>query len=68
MAEPKGNRGKNPIPQAPGRKEPVGDLVPPNPLPARKALLQVSLLVGIPLALLFLARFLLRQFFPSLGY
>jgi hypothetical protein len=46
----------------------VGDLIPANPLSAREALFQVVLLLGIPLILLLLARVLLRQFFPSLGY
>lgn len=46
----------------------MSDLVPANPLSGREALFQVVLLLGIPLALLLLARVFLRQFFPSLGY
>jgi hypothetical protein len=68
LAEARGNRGKGGAQQGAGRKEPAGDLVPANPLSAREAILQVVLLLGIPLVLLILARFALRQFFPSLGY
>ena len=68
MAEAKGNRGKGGTPGGTARKEPGAELVPANPLSAREALLQVVLLIGIPLVLLILARFALRQFFPSLGY
>ena len=46
----------------------VADLIPQNPLSARTALIQVSLLVGVPLALLLLARYILHRFFPTLGY
>ena len=67
MAEAKSNR-KNPQGRTGDRREPVAELVPANPLPARKALIQVVLLLGIPLALLFLIRYALQQFFPSLGY
>jgi hypothetical protein len=68
LADPRTQRGKGGSQQPPARKEPVGDLVPANPLSGREALLQVVLLLGIPLALLLVARLLLRQFFPSLGY
>jgi hypothetical protein len=64
------NRGaRRPLGSRPAeRKEPAADLVPANPLPARTALLQVALLAGIPLVLLLLARFVLHQYFPGLGY
>ncbi|MCI0567993.1 MAG: hypothetical protein L0170_07300 [Acidobacteria bacterium] len=68
MADSRAQRGKGGSHQPPARKETVGDLVPSNPLSNRKALLQVVLLLGIPLVLLLLARLLLKQFFPSLGY
>ena len=68
MADSKGQRGKAGSQQSPVKKETVGDLIPANPLSGREALFQVVLLLGIPLILLLLARFLLRQFFPSLGY
>lgn len=68
MADSKGQRGKGGNPQPPAKREPVGDLIPANPLSGREALFQVVLLLGIPLILLLLARVLLRQFFPSLGY
>lgn len=68
MADSKGQRGKPASQQSPAKKETVGDLIPANPLSGREALLQVVLLLGIPLILLLLARILLRQFFPSLGY
>ena len=68
MAEPKGTRSK------PGSSRPseprnvATDLVPANPMSARTAFFQIALLIGIPLVLLLLARFVLQQFFPSLGY
>jgi hypothetical protein len=68
MPEAKGNKGKGGSPQGIPRKEPVAELIPAHPLTAREAILQVVLLLGIPLVLLILARFALRQFFPSLGY
>ena len=68
MADSRTQRGKSGSQQPPARKEPVSDLVPANPLSAREALFQVALLLGIPLVLLLVARILLRQFFPSLGY
>ncbi|HEV8376506.1 MAG TPA: hypothetical protein VGR38_09795 [Candidatus Polarisedimenticolia bacterium] len=67
MPEPKGNRSAKGASQG-GRKEPASELVPANPLSGRQALIQVALLIGIPLLLLLLAKVLLRQFFPSLGY
>ena len=68
MANPKPNRN----PTAASRPgEPRGDsggLIPTNPLPLRVALLQVGILVGVPILLLILARYVLTRFFPSLGY
>ena len=42
--------------------------MPSDPLPGSKALIQVLLLVGVPLALLLVARVILKRFFPELGY
>jgi len=68
MADLKKNRTKSGGQQAGARKEPAVELIPSHPLSGREALIQVVLLLGIPLILLILARFVLRQFFPSLGY
>ena len=68
MAEPKGARNKSGSSRPSEPKNVVSDLIPTNPITARKAFIQVALLIGIPLVLLLLARFVLRQFFPSLGY
>ena len=68
MAEPKGARNRQAGSRPPEPKNVVTDLIPANPLSLRSALIQVALLIGIPLALLLVARFILRQFFPSLGY
>jgi hypothetical protein len=43
-------------------------LEPPNPLPARTALLQMALLLGIPMVILLLMKVVLKTFFPQLGY
>jgi len=43
-------------------------LEPTNPLPARTAVLQMVLLLGIPMVLLVLMKAVLRTFFPQLGY
>lgn len=43
-------------------------LVPANPLPGWLAIVQVLILLGIPLTLLFVARLVLHHFFPDLGY
>jgi hypothetical protein len=43
-------------------------LEPANPLPARTALLQMVLLLGIPMVILLLMKVVLRTFFPQLGY
>ena len=68
MAEPKGARNRQASPRVPEPKNVATELIPANPLSAGQALLQIALLMGIPLALLLLARFLLRTFFPALGY
>ena len=43
-------------------------LVPKEPLSGWVALVQVLVMLGIPLALLILAKLVLRSFFPELGY
>ena len=43
-------------------------LEPPEPLPARTAILQMTLLLGIPMVILLLMKVVLRTFFPQLGY
>jgi hypothetical protein len=68
MAEPKGARNKSGSSRPSEPRSVVSDLIPANPISARTAFIQVALLIGIPLVLLLLARFVLRQFFPSLGY
>ena len=68
MAEPKGARNRQGGSRSSEPKNVVADLIPANPLSGRTALIQIALLIGIPLVLLFLAGFILRQFFPSLGY
>jgi len=42
--------------------------VPDDPLPGWKALLQALFLLGVPIALLWITRVVLRAFFPQLGY
>jgi len=58
--------GANP----PGQRPPAGrpNLIPTDPLPGWKASVQVLLLLGIPLTLLFVAKVVLKRFFPELGY
>jgi hypothetical protein len=68
MPEQKGSRSRSGNSRAPEPKSVTTDLIPANPLSAGRAFLQVALLFGIPLVLLILARFFLRQYFPSLGY
>jgi len=66
---PKMNRrqgGANPPGQQPQGGRP--SLIPADPLPGWKAAIQALLLVGIPLALLFAAKLVLKRFFPELGY
>ncbi len=57
-------------PRPPGQPQPASrpGLVPANPLPGWKALVQAIVLLGIPLTLLLLAKLVLRKFFPGLGY
>jgi hypothetical protein len=54
----------------PGQQAPAGrpSLVPAVSLPGWKAAVQAFLLLGIPLALLFAAKLVLKRFFPELGY
>ncbi len=56
--------------QAPGQAQPAAraTLVPSDPLPGWKALVQAAVLLGIPIGLLLIARLILRRFFPFLGY
>jgi hypothetical protein len=49
---------------APGRP----GLVPANPLPVSRALLQVLVLLGIPLLLLVAGKVLVRAWWPEFGY
>jgi len=53
-----------------GPVQPLGrpSLIPADPLPVWKALVQVGILLGVPIALLVIARFILRRYFPELGY
>jgi len=68
MAVPKGARNKSASSRPSEPKNVVSDLIPANPLSTRAAIFQIAILIGVPLALLLVARFVLRQFFPSLGY
>ena len=68
MAEPKGARNRQGGSRSNEPKNVAADLIPADPISGRTALVQIALLIGIPLGLLFLAGFVLRQFFPSLGY
>ena len=43
-------------------------LVPSDPLSGKVALMQTVLLLGIPLAMLLAFKFVLKRFFPELGY
>jgi hypothetical protein len=56
------NPGSRPTPS--GRPS----LIPEDPLPGWKAALQALVLLGLPLALLLIAKVILRTFFPQLGY
>ncbi len=53
-----------------GGSRPAGrsTLIPEKPLSGTTAILQVLLLLGLPIGLLFLAKLALRAFFPQLGY
>jgi hypothetical protein len=55
---------------APGGGQSAGrpSLTPANPLSVTRALLQVAILLGIPLLLLVVGKFLVRAWFPGLGY
>jgi hypothetical protein len=66
---PKNNRREGGF-QRPGQPQPASrpSLIPAEPLPGWKALVQAALLLGIPLVLLLVARVILRKFFPGLGY
>ncbi len=59
-------RGARPPGQSPGPGR--RSLVPAESLPAWKAAIQVLILLGIPITLLFAARIVLRVYFPHLGY
>jgi hypothetical protein len=54
----------------PGRPAPSGrpSLIPDNPLPVSRALIQALVLLGVPILLLLVGKILLRRFFPELGY
>ena len=54
----------------PGHHAPTGrpSLEPADPLPGWKAIVQALLLVGIPLALLLIAKVILKTYYPELGY
>ncbi len=51
--------------QASGGRPP---LEPVDPLPGWKATVQALLLVGIPMALLLIAKFVLHTYYPEFGY
>ncbi len=69
MAPP--NR-RRPGPQMPGQPPAATParplLIPADPLSGGKAIVQAIVLLGIPIALLLVAKLLLRKFFPALGY
>ena len=52
------------------RPAPTGrpSLVPDDPLPGWKALLQALFLLGVPISLLWLTKAILRVYLPELGY
>jgi len=68
MNQTKASRRKSGGVGSPEPRNVVSQLIPQNPLSTRAAVIQVSLLIGVPLALLLLARYLLHRFLPSLGY
>ena len=57
-------------PRLANRPTPLGrpSLVPDDPLPGWKALLQALFLLGMPISLLWIIRIILRAYFPGLGY
>ena len=61
---------KRPAGAKPPGSNPGGrpSLIPADPLPGWKALVQTALLLGIPIGLLLLAKVILRTYFPELGY
>ena len=65
------NMNRRPSGATPPGQQPQGgrpSLVPADPLPGWQAAIQVLFLLGIPLGLLFAAKFVLKRFFPELGY
>ena len=64
------SRGQQRGAQPPGQVQPVArpTLIPADPLPGWKAIVQAIILLGIPIALLLVAKVVLRKFFPQLGY
>ena len=52
------------------RPTPTGrpSLIPEDPLPGWQAIFQALFLLGVPILLLLLAKVVLRNFFPELGY
>lgn len=56
--------------QPPGTIQPVArpTLIPAESLPGWKAIVQALILLGIPIALLLIAKVILRTFFPQFGY
>lgn len=67
MARSQSSAGRS---RAATRPTPLGrpSLVPADPLPGWKAMLQALFLLGVPIALLWITRAILRVFFPELGY
>lgn len=69
MAPPNRRRAGPQMPgQTSGPSPARPQLIPADPLPAWKALVQAIALLGIPIALLLLAKVVLKRFFPGLGY
>jgi hypothetical protein len=69
MAPPNRRRPGSQMPgQTPSSNPARPLLIPSDPLPGWKALVQAIALLGIPIALLLLAKVVLRRFFPGLGY
>ena len=66
MAKP--NRGPGGGPTGGGPQGARPSLIPANPLSGTAAVVQTLILLGIPLALLFAFKFVLKRFFPELGY
>jgi hypothetical protein len=66
MAEARRRQGATPPGQSPQGGRP--GLIPADPLPGWKALVQAALLLGIPIALLLVTKVILKTYFPALGY